>query len=457
MAVTKSTPVTATVSELPESRVKIEAQVSAEEIGRRIDQSARKLGREFKLPGFRKGKVPPQLVIKQIGREAVLDEAIRESLSRWYVAALDASDVVPVGDPDVDLGDLPAEGEPLSFTIEIGVRPVATLGEYKGVEAPKKDAAASDEQIDAEITQLRERMARLETVERAAAEGDYVVMDYEGSIDGELFEGGAGRDQMIEIGSGQLIPGFEEQLKGASAGDEVKVELTFPDDYQAEHLAGKDAVFAVTVKEIKAKELPELDDDFASDAAGFDSLAELREDLGKKISEAAEQRVENEYREAVLDAVVAGATVEIPDALVDARAKEMWERMLHSLSHQGISREMYMQISGQDEEAVLEQARPDAEQALRRDSVIAAVVAAESIEPSDGDVLDVLQASAAQEKLAVEKLRDKLEQQGRLGEIKDDLAQRQALDFLVEHAKPVPAPADEPEAPADEAEAPAEG
>jgi trigger factor len=282
-------------------------------------------------------------------------------------------------------------------------------------------------------------------------------MDYEGSIDGELFEGGAGRDQMIEIGSGQLIPGFEEQLKGASAGDEVKVELTFPDDYQAEHLAGKDAVFAVTVKEIKAKELPELDDDFASDAAGFDSLAELREDLGKKISEAAEQRVENEYREAVLDAVVAGATVEIPDALVDARAKEMWERMLHSLSHQGISREMYMQISGQDEEAVLEQARPDAEQALRRDSVIAAVVAAESIEPSDGDVLDVLQASAAQEKLAVEKLRDKLEQQGRLGEIKDDLAQRQALDFLVEHAKPVPAPADEPEAPADEAEAPAEG
>lgn len=451
MAATKSTPVTATVAELPESRVKIEAQVSAEEIGRRIDQSARKLGREFKLPGFRKGKVPPQLVIKQIGREAVLDEAIRESLSRWYVAALAATDVVPIGDPDVDLGDLPAEGEPLSFTIEIGVRPVATLGEYKGVEAPKKDAAATDAQIDAEVQQLRERMARLETVGRAAGDGDFVVMDYEGSIDGELFEGGAGRDQMVEIGSGQLIPGFEEQLKGASAGDEVKVELTFPEDYQAEHLAAKDAVFAVTVKEIKAKELPELDDDFASDAAGFDSLEELREDIGKKISEAAEQRVENEYREAVLDAVVAGATVELPDALITARAKEMWERMMHSLSHQGISREMYMQISGQDEDAVLEQARPDAEQALRRDSVIAAVVQAEGIEPSDGDVLDVLQASAAQEKIAVEKLRDKLEQQGRLGEIKDDLAQRQALDFLVEHATAVPAPADEP------ADAPAEG
>lgn len=444
MAATKSTPVTASVSELPESRVKIDVQVSAEEVSKRVDQTARKLGRDFKLPGFRKGKVPPQLVIKQIGRETVLDEAIRETLSRWYVDALGASKIVPVGDPEVDLGDLPAEGESLSFTIEIGVRPVATLGEYKGVDAPRKDAAATDEQIDAEVAQLRERMARLETVERAAGEGDYVVMDYEGSIDGELFEGGAGRDQMVEIGSGQLIPGFEDGLKGASAGDEVKVELTFPEDYQAEHLAGKDAVFAVTVKEIKAKELPELDDEFAETAAGFDTLAELREDIAGKITEAAEQRVENEYREAVLDAVVAGATVEVPDALVTARAKEMWERMLHSLSHQGISREMYMQISGQDEDAVLEQAKPDAEQALRRDAVIAAVVEAEAIEPSDGDVLDVLQASAAQEKMAVEKLRDKLEQQGRLAEIKDDLAQRQALDFLVEHANAVPAPADEP-------------
>ncbi|WP_372790196.1 trigger factor [Paraconexibacter sp.] len=443
MAATTST-VTATVTELPESRVKIEAQVASDEISRRIDQYARKLGRDFKLPGFRKGKVPPALVIKQVGREAVLDEAIRSEIGRWYVQALEASGVVPVGDPALDLGDLPADGEALSFTVEIGVRPVATLGTYKGVEAPKADPAPTDEQIDAEVEQLRQRMARLETVERAADTGDFVVMDYEGSIDGELFEGGAGRDQMVEIGSGQLIPGFEDQLKGASAGDAVTVELTFPEDYQAEHLAGKAATFAVTVKEIKAKELPELDDDFASDAAGFDTMAELREDLASKLREGAEQRAENDYREAVLDAVVAQATVEVPDHLVEARAKEMWERMLHSLSHQGISREMYMQISGQDEEAVLEQAKPDAEVALRRDAVIAAVVEAEGIEPSDGDVLDILQASAARENMAVEKLRDKLEQQGRLGEIKDDLRQRQALDLLVEHATPVPAPAAEP-------------
>ncbi len=443
MAATTST-VTATVTELPESRVKIEAQVPSDEIARRLDQHARKLGREFKLPGFRKGKVPSALVIKQVGREAVLDEAIRSEIGRWYVQALEASGVVPVGDPALDLGDMPAEGESLHFTVEIGVRPVATLGGYKGVEAPKADPTPTDEAIDAEVQQLRERMARLETVDRAADSGDFVVMDYEGSIDGELFEGGAGRDQMIELGSGQLIPGFEDQLKGVSAGDEVTVELTFPEDYQAEHLAGKSASFAVTVKEIKAKELPELDDDFASDAAGFDTIAELREDMANKLKEGAEQRAENDYREAVLDAVVAQASVDVPDHLIEARAKEMWERMMHSLSHQGISREMYMQISGQDEESVLEQAKPDAEIALRRDAVIAAVVEAEGIEPSDGDVLDVLQASAAQEKMAVEKLRDKLEQQGRLGEIKDDLRQRQALDLLVEHATAVPAPPPEP-------------
>lgn len=441
MAATTDT-VTATVTELPESRVKIEAQVAPDEISRRVEQTARKLGKDFRLPGFRKGKVPPALVIKQVGRDAVLDEAIRDSLSRWYLQAIDASGVVPVGDPDLDLGELPAEGEALSFTVEIGVRPTATLGEYKGVEAPKPDPKPTDEQIDAEIEQLRERMARLETVERAADTGDFVVMDFEGSIDGELFEGGTGRDQMIEIGSGQLIPGFEEQLKGASAGDELTVTVTFPEDYQAEHLAGKEASFAVTVKEVKAKELPELDDDFASDAAGFDSLAELREDVAKKLQEAAESRAEGQFREAVLDAVVANATVEIPDALVQARAKELWERMLHSLSHQGISREMYLQISGTNEEDVIAQAAPDAEQGLKREAVIAAVVEAESIEVADGDVLDALQASAARENMKVEKLRDRLEQQGRLDDVRDDLAQRRAVDFLVEQATPVDAPAE---------------
>jgi len=423
-----------TVTELPESRVRVEAEVSADELEARVQDTARRLGRDLKMPGFRKGKVPAPMVIQRVGRDYVLDETVRGTLGRWYVEALDSSGIHPVGDPDVDLGDLPQPGNPLTFTIEIGVRPTAQLGDYKGVEAPKREPEASDEAVQAELDALRERSARLDTVEEAAGDGDFVVMDYVGSIDGETFDGGEGRDQLLELGSGRLIPGFEEQLKGASAGDERTVEVTFPDDYGAEHLAGKHAQFAVTVKEVKRKNLPELDDEFASEQLGFDTLDELREDIASKLREADEQRAEGEYREAVLDAVVAAATVTVPDTLVDARARELWERMLHSLGHQGISKDAYLQISGKTEEEILDEAKPDAEQALRREAVIAAVIEAENIEPSDGDVLAALQASATREGTTPEKLRQQLESAGRLDELREDLAQRAAIDYLVEHA-----------------------
>jgi trigger factor len=426
-----------TVTELPESRVRVEAEIPADEVERRVQDTARRLGRELKMPGFRKGKVPPPMVIQRVGREYVLDETVRGTLGRWYIEALDASGIHPVGEPDVDLGELPKAGDPLTFTIEIGVRPVAQLGDYKGVDAAKREPEASDEAIQAELDALRERAARLDTVEEAAGDGDFVVMDYVGSTDGEPFEGGEGRDQLLELGSGRLIPGFEEQLRGAKAGDERTVNVTFPDDYGAEHLAGKAAEFAVTVKEVKRKELPDLDDEFASDHAGFDTLDELREDIASKLREADESRADAEFREAALDAVVAGATVDVPATLVDARARELWERMLHSLGHQGISKDAYLQISGKSEEEILDEAKPDAEQALRREAVIAAVIEAEGIEPSDGDVLAALQASATRENTTPEKLRERLESAGRIDELREDLAQRQAIDLLVEHANPI--------------------
>jgi trigger factor len=426
-----------TVTELPESRVRVEAEVPAAEVERRVQDTARRLGRDLKMPGFRKGKVPPPIVIQRVGREYVLDETVRGTLGRWYVEALDASGIHPVGEPDVDLGDLPKAGDPLTFTIEIGVRPTAQLGDYKGVDAPKREPEAADEAVQAELDALRERSASLETVEEPAGEGDFVVMDYVGSMDGEPFEGGEGRDQLLELGSGRLIPGFEEQLKGAAAGDERTVDVTFPDDYGAEHLAGKAARFAVTVKEVKRKNLPELDDEFASDHAGFDTLDELKQDIAAKLREADEQRADAEYREAVLDAVVAAATVDVPEALVDARARELWERMLHSLGHQGISKDAYLQISGKTEEEILAEAKPDAEQALRREAVIAAVVEAEDIQPSDGDVLAALQASATREGTTPEKLRERLESAGRLDELRDDLAQRAAIDYITEHANAI--------------------
>jgi trigger factor len=426
-----------TVTELPDSRVRVDAEVTPDEIERSVQRTARAMGQSLRMPGFRKGKVPPPVVIQRVGREAVVDEAVRGQIGRWYLDAIDDAGIHPVGDPQLDIGDLPAQGQPLTFSIEIGVRPTAKLGPYKGVEVGRREPGADEEAIEGELEALRERSARLETVDEPAGDNDFVVMDYRGTLDGEPFAGGEARDQLIELGSGRLVPGFEEQLKGAKAGDERTITITFPDDYGAEELRGREAEFAVTVNEVKRKELPELDDDFASDAAGFDTLDELREDVAAKLREADEQRVEAEFREAVLDAVVKESTIDVPEALVEARARELWDRMIHSLGHQGISREAYLQIAGKSEEDLLAEARPDAEQALRREAVLAAVIEAENIEPSDGDVLDALQASAARSQTTPEKLRERLEKAGRLDEVREDLAQRQAVDFLAQHAKAI--------------------
>src|SRR5215212_11826440 len=287
--------ISTSVTELPESRVRVEAEVPPEEVEKSIAQAARALGRAMRVPGFRAGKAPAPVVIKRVGREAVLDEAVRDSIGAWYSAAIDSAAIVPIGEPALDMGELPGAGQPLTFSIEIGVRPEAKLGEYKGLEVGKREPAASDEAVDAEVERLRERSGRLETVERAAAEGDFVVIDYEGTLDGEPFAGGEGRDQMIELGSGRLVPGFEEQLVGAQAGDEKTVRVTFPDDYGAEELAGNEAEFAVTVKEVKAKELPPLDDDLAIEA-GFDTLDELRDDIRERLSEAQAEQIDGEFR-----------------------------------------------------------------------------------------------------------------------------------------------------------------
>jgi trigger factor len=436
----QSRPMKTTVTELPESRVRVEAEVPPEELERRMEQTARSLGRDLRIPGFRKGKVPAPVVIRRLGREAVLDETVRSALGRWYVDAIDDAGIAPVGDPDLQLGErLPGQGEPLTFTIEIGVRPTATLGEYKALEVGKREAAADDEAIDREVEQLRERLARLETVEEAAATGDFVVMDFLGKVDDVPFEGGEGRDQLIELGSGRLIPGFEDQLVGAKAGDDVTVQVTFPDEYPAEQLAGKAAEFAVTVKEVKRKQLPELDDDFAVEAAGFDSLDELRADVRTRLEESEATQIDNEFREAVLDAAVANATIDVPEALVEARAGELFEQTVHSLSHRGIDRDTYLRIAGKSQEELLEEAKPEAEQALRRDAVLTAVVAAEGIEVSDDEVLEMLSEAGGETAAKPKKALERLRSEGRLDALKQDLAARKALDLLVEQAKPIDA------------------
>jgi len=428
---------TTTVTELPESRVRVEAEVAPAEVERRMQQAARKLGGQLKIPGFRKGKVPPPVVIRRLGREYVLDEALRDALGAWYVDAIGVAGITPVGEPDISVGDLPDAGSPLAFSIEIGVRPAAKLGKYKGVEVERHEPVADEEAIDAEVERLRDRLATLDTVERAAEVGDHVVMDYLGRLDGEPFEGGEGRDQLLELGSGRLIPGFEEQLVGAQAGDERLVEVAFPDEYDAEHLAGQPATFEVKVTEVKSKRLPELNDEFASDAAGFDTLAELREDIATRLKEYEEHTIEHEFERKVLDTIADTATVEVPHQLVHARAHEIVEETMESLARQGISKEIYLQISGQDEEQLAHDTEGEAEKTLRREAVIAAVVEAEKIEPTEADLLEALAPTAERSETTPEKLLKRLESNGRLTRLRAELANRQAVEWLVEHAKPV--------------------
>jgi trigger factor len=457
-------PLQTTVSELPDSRVRVQVQVAPEQVDAGLQRTARRVGRQLKLPGFRRGKVPPPIVIQRLGREAVLDEAVRDALPGWYAEAIRVARIVPVGDPSIDLGELPGQGAPLEFSIEIGVLPKAKLGEYSGLEVGRGESEVSEEQIEEEIAGMRERLARLEAVERTATEGDYVVVDYvgrlpsaaedagagEGVSGGENaeapvaakqttlvpFAGGEGRDQLIELGGGNLIPGFEEGLLGASAGETRMVDVTFPADYGNAELAGREASFEIDVKEVKAKELPDLDEDFAIDA-GFDDVQELREDVAKRLGEAIEQQVREEFREAVLDAVVAGAEVPVTDDLAQARAREMWERTLHSLSHRGISREAYLQISGRGEEEILAEMQPEAERALRREAVLTAIVAAEGIEPSEQDMLEAVRPTAERENVTPEQVLERLRAADRIDELSEDLAARQALELIVERAVPI--------------------
>lgn len=436
--------VATTVTEEPGSRVKVQAEVPWTEVQAKMNETASRMGRSLRIPGFRAGKVPAAMVIQRYGQEAVLDEAIRSTIGGWFTDALEAAAIHPVGEPEIEMGEQPQAGQPVTFSFTIGVRPVAVLGDLSKLAVERREPRADAEIVDEQIETMRRQLSRLEAVEREAAEGDFVVIDFKGFVgegdEREAFDGGEGRDHLLELGGGRFIPGFEEQLVGAAAGDDKVVAVTFPEDYPAApHLAGRPAEFEVTVHEVKERNLPELDDDFAAEAGGFDTLAELREDLERRAREQDEERVEAEFREAVLDAAVAASEVDVPDALAEARARELFEQMLHSLAHRGMSRDAYLRMAGQTEDELLAEAAPDAAKALRREAVLAAFIEAEGIEPSDGDILDALQAPAAQQKMAPEKLRKRLEKSGRLDELIEDLAQRRAVELLAERAGGAPA------------------
>jgi trigger factor len=430
-----------TVKELPDSRVRVDVDVDAKDVEGSINRTAQQLGQDMKMPGFRKGKVPAEMVVQRLGRQAVLTQALESSLGDWYERAMVESGVNPVGDPKLDLSDLPEEGQPLRFSIEVAVRPKAELGEYKGLDVGRDEPEVPAEAVDTEINRLREGFARLNPVERAAKKGDVVLIDYEGKIDGEPFEGGAASDYLLELGEGRVLPELEQALEGANPGEDRKADVPFPDDYPAEEVAGKTAEFSVKVKEVREKELPELNDDFAAEASEYETLDELRADISEKIKEILDRQIAERFREAALDAAVSKATVELPAPVVEARAAEMWRRVERQLAQQGMDPENYLQIQGKTREEMIEQARPEAEQALKREAVLEAVAAAEGIEISEEDELEALQIPPGHEdhghdepQVALQKIRDS----GREELLKEDLRMRRALEVIAEEANPIP-------------------
>jgi trigger factor len=432
-------PVSTSTTELDDSRVRLDIEVPADSVERELQRVARAAGQDMKIAGFRKGKVPPQVVIQHVGRGALLDEAIRTGIPDWYEEAVNSAGLAVVGHPKVDLGDVPqGKGSPLTFTVEVAVRPKATLGDWKGIEAPKREPQAAEDAVNAEVERLREALASLEPVERAAQIGDFLVLDYTGYVDDEPFEGGEGRGQTIELGGGRLIPGFEDQLAGAAPGEDRTLNVKFPDDYGAEELAGKEARFEANVKEVREKRLPELDDDFALQAGGFDTLDELREDVARRLREVDERNADREFREAALDTVVANAKVDVPQEVIHGKAHDIWHQMEHRLRRQGIDPAQYTAITGKSEEDLIKEAEPDAEKSLKREAVLAAIVEAEGIEPTDDELLDALrEATPDADDKALRKALAQLEKDGRLAVLREDVAMRKAVDLIADQAKPI--------------------
>src|SRR5215212_2710994 len=428
-------------TELDDSRVRVEVEVEPAAVDRALRTAAADLGRDLKIPGFRKGKVPPQVVLQRVGRDAVLDEAVRKALPEWYEEAIGEAGVVTVGEPNLDMPELPEKGSPLSFTIEVGVRPPAKLGEYKGLEVGRREPEVPAEAVDEEIERLRESAASLENVERPAQKGDFVVLDFLGRVDGEPFEGGEARGYLLELGSNRLVEGFEEQLEGATAGEDRQVTVTFPEDYRAEALAGKEAVFDCSVKEVKEKRLPEIDDEFAMESGGFDTLDELRADVEQRAREQQERIIDTEFREAVVDAAVAEAEIDVPHELVHAKAHEMWHQTERRLRAQGLDPQRYLQMTGKDAHDLIDESEPEAEKALKREALLAAVVETEGLEVGDEELLDSLRAATqgpgrpATNERKLQKSLDRAKKEGRDEPLREDIAMRKAVDLMVESAK----------------------
>ncbi len=422
------------VEKLEKNMAKLTVEVSAEDFKAAIKKAFNKNKNRFSIPGFRKGKAPQAMIEKMYGEGVFYEDAADEAINASYAEAMKESGLEIVSRPEVTIEKI-GKDEPFVYSALVAVKPEVTLGQYKGVEVEKADASVSAEDVEAELKKVQEQNARLLTVEdRGVEDGDQTVIDFEGFVDGKGFEGGKAEDYPLTIGSHSFIDTFEEQLIGKKIGEECEVNVTFPTEYHAADLAGKPATFKVTVKEIKVKELPELNDEFASEVSEFDTLDEYKKDVEKKLAEKKEIEANSKNEDAVVAKVVENATMEIPDKMIDAQAENMVQDMARRMQSQGLSLDMYLKYTGMTVEQMKEQARPDAEKRIRTRLVLEAVAQAENIQISDEKVDEEVAKMAEAYKMEVDKLKSYMSESD-IKQMKEDLAVQQAVDLLVAEAK----------------------
>lgn len=422
------------VEKLEKNMAKLTVEVPAEQFEKALTTAFNKNKSRFNIPGFRKGKAPQAMVEKMYGVEVLYEDAINEALDATYGDAVTESELDVVSRPEIDVVQV-EKGKELIYTATVAVKPEVTLGEYKGIEVEKASAEVSDEDIEAELKKVQEQNSRLITVEdRAVEDGDQTVVDFEGFVDGTPFEGGKGEDYPLTIGSHSFIDTFEEQLIGKNIGEECEVNVTFPEEYHAKELAGKPAVFKVTVKEIKRKELPELNDEFAGEVSEFETLEEYKNDVKAKLSLTKQKEAATENENHVVDKVVENATMDIPEPMIDSQVNNMVNDYARRMQSQGLSLEQYMQFTGMTIETLKEQMKPQAVKRIQTRLVLEAIVKAENITVSDEAVEKEIADMAESYKMEVAQIKEYMGENG-IEQMKEDLAVQEAVDFLVAEAK----------------------
>ena len=429
------------VEKLEKNMAKLTIEVSAEDLEKAMQAAYQKAKGRITLPGFRKGKAPRKMIEQMYGKGIFLEDAANALIPEHYSKALEECDLEIVSQPEIDVTQA-EPGKAFIFTAEVAVKPEVTLGEYKGVEVPKSETEVTDEDVEAELKKEQEKNSRTVTVEdRGAENGDITTIDFEGFVDGEAFEGGKGTDYPLTLGSNSFIPGFEDQLVGAKAGDHVEVKVTFPEEYQAKELAGKEAVFQCDVKKVEAKELPELDDDFAQDVSEFDTLAEYKEDVKKNLTEKKEKAARTAKENAAVDKAIENAQMDIPELMTKTECRQMMDDFSRRMQQQGLSMEQYFQFTGQSMDKMMEDMKPQALKRIQTRLVLEKVAEAENIQPSEEEITEEIQKMADAYKMEADKIREAIGESG-LEQMKKDMAVQKAVTVIADAAVEVEKAAD---------------